>query len=140
MKVSIEVVNLGEVLESLEEEVNTSGDELRKAIIETALFIEREAVNNINIMRAVDTGRLKNSIHTEAKGLNSYRGSAANEPGDEKFSVNPKDEFEAIVGTAVEYAKYVEFGLGTNRRKGERPFLRRARDKGEKYLWKILRR
>lgn len=136
--IKFEVINLGEVLESMDIEVDKTGNELRKAIIETALFIEREAVNNINIMRAVDTGRLKNSIHTEAKGLNSYNGSAANEPGDEKFSISPKDEFEAIVGTAVEYAKYVEFGLGTNRKYGERPFLRKARDSGEVFLWKKL--
>jgi len=134
----IELLNLGEVLESMDKEVKNTTVDLEKAIVETAFYVEREAVNNINLMRAVDTGRLKNSIHTEAPGINTYRGTGVNEPGDERFSESA-GKLEALVGSAVEYARCVEFGLGTNRKRGERPYLRKARDSGVKYLWTRLK-
>ena len=75
--------------------------ERRIPVILEALGIEAEgnAVDEITIMKAVDTGRLRGSISHAVSGDDVY------------------------IGTNVEYAPYVELGT---RRMASRPFLRNA--------------
>jgi len=70
---------------------------LSNTIRQTAIVhIETVAKNKLTADKHVDTGRLRASIHTEFKGTRRIL------PG--KIT----DELGCIVGTNVEYAKYVE--------------------------------
>ena len=97
------------------------GAGLEQALELAGQVVEREAVLKIEEMRAVDTGRLKNSITSRVEGD------------------------KAIVGTDVEYAIYVHEGHRT--RSGgfvpARPFLRAglqsARPQIRKIFEKVLR-
>lgn len=79
-------------------EVKRKLDELLKvAFVEVGLTMEANAKQEITSLGAVDTGNLRNSI------------------------TNRPNKYSVVVGTAVEYGKYVEFGTS---RMVERPFLR----------------
>ena len=70
---------------------------LSNTIRQTAIVhIETVAKNKLTADKHIDTGRLRASIHTE------YKGTKRILPG--KIT----DELGCIVGTNVEYAKYVE--------------------------------
>jgi hypothetical protein len=72
-------------------------EELKITIRETCIVdIETQAKLKLTRDGHVDTGRLRSSIHTE------YQGSQRILPG------TLKSPLSAIVGTNVEYAKYVE--------------------------------
>lgn len=99
----------------------------RIPVILKALGIEAEgnAIKEITDIKAVDTGRLRNSITFVTK---DAQGSPNGQPGEK---AKPEDyaphgsvaSGEIYIGTNVEYAPYVE--LGTSRM-AARPFLRNA--------------
>jgi hypothetical protein len=83
---------------------------ITKTIRQTAIvYIETVAKNKLTSDKHVDTGRLRASIHTEWKG---NRGFLYKDRFGKKFGGGLpgtiKDDLGAIVGTNVEYAKYVE--------------------------------
>lgn len=82
-----------------------------------AIDIQGQAKVNLKSFPRVDTGRLIQSIGYKVEGHQD------NDAIDGVRS-NPK-EFEAIVGTSVEYAAHVEFGTVKMRMC---PFLRLAKD------------
>lgn len=83
---------------------------LSNTIRQTAIvYIETVAKNKLTSDKHVDTGRLRASIHTEWKG---NRGFLYKDRFGKKFGGGLpgtiKDDLGCIVGTNVEYAKYVE--------------------------------
>jgi len=76
---------------------NQLKQKLSKTIRQTAIIhIETVAKNKLTSDKHVDTGRLRASIHTEYKGT-------------ERILLGKiTDELGCIVGTNVEYARYVE--------------------------------
>ena len=81
----------------------------------------------ITAKKAVDTGRLRNSItHATAhySGAGTYSDNEGKSYSDATAKSSPRDN-EVYIGTNVEYGPYIEFG--TSRKNGAaRPFLRPA--------------
>ena len=94
----------------------------------------------------VDTGALRSSIFTKTKRRSGFRGAAADaQDKNPKVKNIPESEFdvdagEALVGSSVEYAFWVEHG---NHKIPARPFLGTAlemvRDKFEKMLKELVK-
>lgn len=80
---------------------------LKDAIKECAFAIERDAKKNC----PVDTGRLRASITTDTTKI---------------------DDYEATVGTNIEYATHVEYGT---RKQSAKPYLRPAYNKNIEKLY-----
>ena len=84
-------------------------------------------------MKAVDTGRLRNSITFALAGgqanTTSYaadRGKGGKPPATGSYSGTAEggeEDLTVYIGTNVEYAPYIEFGT---ERRGPRPFLHNA--------------
>lgn len=84
---------------------------LDSAVMKAGLLVEGDAKD---LCSAVDTGRLRNSIHTVIGGSAddySYKDNNENDFSG-AFSSTGEDTHVAIVGTNVEYAAYVECGTG----------------------------
>lgn len=91
---------------------------VNKTAYETGLVVEGQA----KVLAAVKTGRLRGSITTQSAGKGTAVEGEA-KAGD-KISA-PADDQEVLVGTAVEYGPYIEFGtVGSD----AQPFLRPALD------------
>ena len=90
---------------------NTMG----KSAFEIGLIVQSLAKPLVNVI----TGRLRGSITTQARDHGT-----AMEGGQSGDMIKPPtDPLEVLVGTAVFYAPYVEYGTI---RKGARPFMRPA--------------
>ncbi len=89
-----------------------------KTAYEIGLIVEGYAKS----LAPVLTGRLAGSVTTQAKG----RGTDVEAPatGEDKIAA-PGSDKEVLVGTAVDYGPYVEFGTA---RSNAQPFLRPALD------------
>lgn len=89
------------------------------------LQAEGNAIAEITKMKAVDTGRLRNSITfaTENRqGTPNTQGGASAVPEDYKPRSTP-EHGAVYIGTNVEYAQYIELGA---RSMAPRPFLKNA--------------
>lgn len=112
--VSIEVDQKS--LNTVTQALRTYGRDAAKALLRglwrTGLSIESDAKRRLNgqlgSARHWITGRLASSVHTEAKGQNSFKGESASEASDSSFGIQP-DELEVYVGTNVAYAPKIEF-------------------------------
>lgn len=93
MSISIQTDNTDKIKEIAEENLRVALDLIGRAA-------ENNAIYEITVLGAVDTGNLRRSI----------------EHGD-------NNEDEVYVGTNVEYASYVEFGTS---KMASRPFLKQA--------------
>lgn len=118
---------MGEVrIESNLPKVKAELAERIPAILEgIGLQAEGNAINEITKLKAVDTGRLRNSITfatSERQGTPNTQGGAQALPEDYKPRQTPEDG-AVYIGTNVEYAQYIE--LGTSRM-NPRPFLKNA--------------
>ena len=89
-----------------------------KSAFEIGLVVEGQAKE----LAPVRTGRLKASITTQAAGQSSSPGGEAR-AGD--VISPPRDDQEVLVGTAVDYGPYIEFGTV---RSNAQPYLRPALD------------
>ncbi len=93
---------------------------VNKTAYETGLVVEGQAKE----LCKVRTGYLRGSINTQAAG----RGTNP-EPGDDgrvaPKIAPPRDDQEVLVGTAVDYGPYIEFGTVNG---DAQPFLRPALD------------
>lgn len=110
--------NLGEVKKELKDRVS---------IILEALGLEAQgnAIDEITSMKAVDTGRLRNSITwvtATGQGNPNQQGGEPAKPEDYKPNGTP-EEGKVYIGTNVEYGPYIE--LGTHKM-AARPFLKNA--------------
>jgi hypothetical protein len=96
----------------------------KKALIESALDVQRDAKNIITNNKNVDTGRLRGSISYATKEEKSQLDSPA--LGSDMVDI-PENEMVVNIGTNVEYAIDIEYGTENNRGKGGVwSFLRRA--------------
>lgn len=100
---------------------------LKAAILQTAIKIEAEAV----LKQQADTGMLKNSIMW-SKGWDSDTFNFPKEGGfntgggkQATVKIDAPNGIEAVVGTAIEYGVYQEFGT---RFQPAQPYLRPAAD------------
>jgi hypothetical protein len=111
----------------------------KEIIVAAAFECERMAKLNVGSMDAVDTGALRASIYTRTKksggrfspgmitSLRKITKKGASMTGKRFIELPaPQGDEIAVVGPSVEYGYYVEFGLGSNRKRGSRPFLGRA--------------
>lgn len=95
-----------------EECISAKDAAVAKALEMIGLQAERYAKQELTKKRAVDTGRLRNSVSHAVKGDSAY------------------------IGTNVEYAPYIEFGTY---RMAERPYLRpAAMDHSREYKQMVL--
>jgi len=89
-----------------------------KSAFEIGLIVEGQA----KLLAPIKKGRLRGSITTQS----GSNGSAPEAPAGAGDTIaSPTDDSEVLVGTAVEYAPYVEFGTV---RSHAQPFLRPALD------------
>ncbi len=114
---------------------------VRRALMVIGLKAERYAKANCTEMKAVDTGRLRNSITFalagEAANATSYtadRGKGGKPPAAGSYSGTAEGnsgDATVFVGSNVEYAPYIELGTA---KMGPRPFLHSAAaDHAEEY-------
>lgn len=114
---------------------------VRRALMVIGLKAERYAKANCTEMKAVDTGRLRNSITFalagEAANVSSYtadRGKGDKPPAAGSYSGTAdgnSGDATVYVGSNVEYAPYIELGTA---KMGPRPFLHNAAaDHAEEY-------
>ncbi len=97
-------------------------DATGRALVTIGLYIAGEAM----IRAPVDTGRLAGSITWAT----DKKRAAVEPPATGRDAVDsPKDEWTLHVGTAVEYAPYMEYGT---KRTGAQPYLRPALDDNRK--------
>ena len=103
------------------------GDEVASALMAGAFVLEGEAKQNVQRMRAIDTGFLLNSIHSTSRAGSNYdkaRSEAKARNGDgEMFPELRMGKGEAAVAAGAEYARHVEYGTV---RMTARPFMRQA--------------
>ena len=97
-----------------------------KTNYEVGLIVERQAKELCPVGEYPGTGRvggrLKGSITTQA----AAQGTQPKAPATSQDKIaSPNDELEVLVGTAVDYGPYVEFGT---RNMDSQPFLRPALD------------
>lgn len=89
------------------------------------LQAEGNAIEEITKMKAVDTGRLRNSITfatSEMQGNPNTKEGAKADPADYEPRMTPEKD-SVYIGTNVEYAPYIELGA---RSMAPRPFLKNA--------------
>lgn len=103
-------------------------DAMLRALTKIGLTAEGYAKQTITSAKAIDTGRLRNSITWAISGqsanIASYQG-IHGEPGTPYSGTAPsKDKYAVFVGTNVEYAQGIE--TGSRRRAGAVHFLRDA--------------
>lgn len=95
--ISVNLRDVGKINRRFKRMPKQLRQKLSNTIRQTAIVhIETVAKNKLTADKHIDTGRLRASIHTE------YKGTKRILPG--KIT----DELGCIVGTNVEYAKYVE--------------------------------
>ena len=90
--------------------------DIKQAIISAvhATALRIESVAKLRLRGALGsakhwvTGRLASSVHTEMKGVNTFKAGQSSQSGDGRLGVNI-GELEAAVGTNVEYADKIEF-------------------------------
>ena len=104
----------------------------KRALEKVGMFVETGAKK----LAPVDTGRLRNSItFSTEKDYGSY--SYQDNDGNSYTQQMPKaDKNEVIIGTAVEYAPFVE--LGTSKANAQ-PYLRPAIDNNKDTINKIIK-
>jgi HK97 gp10 family phage protein len=90
----------------------------KRSAFEIGLIVEGQA----KLLSPVDTGRLAGSITTQARDHGTSPESPAQ--GGDRIQA-PSDEMEVLVGTAVAYGPYQEFGTV---RTDAQPFLRPSLD------------
>lgn len=85
-------------------------DAIKRAVDRTALAVETDAKEKLKSDGHIITGRLRSSIHSELKEGQQFtyrndKGETFNGALNEKIG-----ELEAVTGTNVHYAPYIEFG------------------------------
>ena len=116
-------VDAREFLKSLEGYSDGVDKKTKEAVLKCALAIERDAKKNLTNSGAVDSGRLRASLYTDARNIKFYKV----EIGTDLSKVRRRKRKKAKgVSTGVEYAPHVEFGT---HKMAARPFLRPAYNK-----------
>lgn len=126
-------VDAREFLKSLEGYGDGVDKKTKEAVLKCALAIERDAKKNLTNSGAVDSGRLRASLYTDASNVNFYKV----EIGTDLSKVRRRKRKKGKgVSTNVEYAPHVEFGTY---KMAARPFLRPAYNKNVEKLNKKIK-
>lgn len=125
---TVDTVDLSRLSGRLDELADAlGGDEVAKALLAGAFVLEGEAKQNVQRMKAIDTGFLLNSIHSTSRAGSNYadaESAAKSRNGDGKMFPEPRmGKGEAAVAAGAEYARHVEYGTV---RMTARPFMRQA--------------
>lgn len=146
--IQIEVHGIIEAQKALNGKLSEMLGEIHQANVLTGLEIETDAKQRMTRSGAVDTGRARGSIHVETGG-NQAKGVKWTKPyyQDKKYyndnsgvtydgSLNVEiDPGDAVVGTNVDYAPFIEFGTVHMR---ARPFLApAAKQAGPKHIRRL---
>jgi phage gpG-like protein len=110
MKARATIVGLGDLLRKLKELPEKADLAIKKGVDRTALAIESSAKRKITSDGHIITGRLRASIHAELTEGKSFtysdnKGNSFEGALEEAFG-----KLEAVVGTNVFYAPFIEFG------------------------------
>lgn len=109
--------------------IKLSNDAIDESVFKVGLVVEGQA----KLLSPRDTGRLAGSITTQAR----TRGTETEGPTQAGDKINrPAVDKEALVGTAVDYAPYMEYGTI---RTSAQPFLRPALDMAQGKVITITR-
>lgn len=123
-----------DVLEALDQQIETALEACGQAAVGFAKV-------HITAHRAIDTGRLRNSItfNVSKKGNKTYNYKDDNGKGYTDSKIGAVSEEDTVyVGTNVEYAQFVE--NGTSRYPHPRPFIKpAASEHGDEYAAIIKR-
>ena len=131
---------------------------MARALEATGVLLEEAAVRAIRNVRAIDTGRLRGSItHATSNGVSRTRYSDNAKAGQSDAVSRPSSKYEVWIGTNVEYAEAIEFGLRahevnspvnikgvgwryikTAKARAERPYMRPALDNNRKLVRKLF--
>ena len=107
MSLEIKADNTEEFLSELEKA-------LRNGLTAIGMTAERHAKHNITDQKAVDTGRLRNSITYAISGekaaISTYKTDDGSAGGEYKGDAPSDDKKAVYIGTNVEYAKFIEAG------------------------------
>lgn len=116
---TIDTVDLGRLSNRLDELADAmGGNEVAAALLAGAFVLEAEAKQNVQRMKAIDTGFMLNSIYSSDGNDSGYR------PGGDRMLPEYKPpKAAAAVCVGAEYGMYVEYGTI---RMPARPFMRQA--------------
>ena len=125
---SASVVDLDRVSGRLDELARAMGnDEASKALMAGAFVLEGEVKNNIQRMKAIDTGFMLNSVYSTSKPENNFGdalSAAKRRNADAEMLPHVQlPSAQAAVCVGAEYAIHIEYGTA---RMPARPFLRQA--------------
>jgi hypothetical protein len=110
MKANATIEGLGELFKKLRELPEKADQAIKKGVDRTALAIESSAKRKITSDGHIITGRLRASIHAE---LQEGKPFTYHDNKGQSFEGALEEEFgklEAIAGTNVFYAPFIEFG------------------------------
>lgn len=113
------------ITDNSDEFLNALPEQIEQALTAIGLTAESYAKEAITSQKAVDTGRLRNSITYATRdysGVGTYSDNNGQSYSDATANGKP-EENTVYIGTNVEYAAFVE--LGTSRM-GARPYLKPA--------------
>ena len=110
MKAGVKIDGVAQLIKNIQLTSAEIHKACKRGIDRTALAIESDAKRKITADRHIITGRLRSSIHAELKegqrfDYNDQHGNSFD--GSLQESI---EEMEAIVGTNVKYAPYIEYG------------------------------
>lgn len=125
---TVDTVDLSRLSKRLDELASAmGGNEVAKALLAGAFVLEGEAKQNVQRMKAIDTGFMLNSIYSATASESGYskaRSEAQGRSSDgEMFPEYKPPKAAAAVCVGAEYGMYVEYGTV---RMPARPFMRRA--------------
>lgn len=125
---TVNVVDLSRLQGHLDELASAmGGNEVASALLAGALVLEAEAKQNVQRMKAIDTGFMLNSIYSATAAESGYdkaRSDAKERSSDgEMFPEYKPPKAAAAVCVGAEYGMYVEYGTV---RMPARPFMRQA--------------
>lgn len=139
MELHVKLTGSKEAIENMRKVVGETQKEIRDAVLKTAFDIEKDAKELV----PVDTGRLRASITVNWPDSNFARAplqgpvkESRPEDGIERPEAVP-ETFNAIIGTNVEYARKVEFGIGRRPKAFLYPALASNQDKLNQRLAKV---
>lgn len=127
--ITVDTVDLSRLTSRLAELQDAlGGDEVGNALLAGAFVLEAEAKQNVERMRAVDTGFLLNSIYSTVGARAGGHGDAvsAAKSRNQRAEMLPEvrlNAAEAAVAAGAEYAVHIEYGTA---RMPARPFMRQA--------------
>lgn len=126
--ITVSAVDLSRLQAHLAElSASLGGDEVAASLMAGAFVLEGEAKNNIQRMKAIDTGFMLNSVYSTSRPENNFadaeaKAKAKNASEDMLPQVRV-GKAQAAVCVGAKYANHIEYGTA---RMASRPFLRQA--------------